>query len=215
MTRRILAEGLGTFLLLVAVVGSGIMGSALAAGNDAVALLANALATGCALYVLITVLGPVSGAHFNPAVTLVFLGLRQISATVAAAYVVVQIAGGVLGVLAAHAMFDQPILQVSTTLRDGPHLAFAEVTATFGLLFTILGGIRFASVQVPALVAAYITGAYWFTASTSFANPAVTIARTLTDTFAGIAPASAPAFIGAQLAGAVLALLVVPRLFTD
>jgi glycerol uptake facilitator-like aquaporin len=203
--RRVSAEVLGTALLLAVVVGSGIMGERLAGGNVAIALLGNTLATGAGLVVLITVFGPVSGAHFNPAVTLAFALRREIGAGLALAYVAAQVVGGVLGVLAAHAMFAEPILQVSTKLRDGPGQAFSEFTATFGLLATILGAVRFRPDFTPVAVGLYITSAYWFTASTSFANPAVTLARTVSDTFAGIAPGSAPAFVAAQLAGAVVA----------
>lgn len=213
--RRLAAEALGTALLLAVVVGSGIMGARLADGNDAIALLGNTLATGAALVVLITVFGPLSGAHFNPAVTLAFALRREIGARLAVAYAVVQAAGAVAGVFAAHAMFAQPILQVSTKLRDGPSQAFSEAVATFGLLLTILGALRFRPEVTPVAVALYITSAYWFTASTSFANPAVTIARSLTDTFAGIAPSSAPAFIAAQLVGALAALALSRWLFTQ
>jgi glycerol uptake facilitator-like aquaporin len=206
--RRLLAEVLGTALLLAVVIGSGIMGERLAGGNVAVALLGNTLATGAGLVVLITIFGPVSGAHFNPAVTLAFALRREIRPGLALAYVAAQVAGGIIGVYAAHAMFAEPILQVSTKLRDGPAQAFSEFVATFGLLATILGAVRFRPVFTPIAVGLYITSAYWFTASTSFANPAVTIARTLSDTFAGIAPSSAPAFITAQLAGAVAAVVV-------
>lgn len=205
--RRLAAEALGTALLLAVVVGSGIMGERLAGGNDAIALLGNTLATGAGLVVLITVFGPISGAHFNPAVTLVFAARREIGWRLAAAYVAVQVVAAVGGVAAAHAMFAEPLLQVSARLRDGPAQAFSEGVATFGLLATILGTVRFRPDITAVAVGLYITAAYWFTASTSFANPAVTIARSLTDTFAGIAPTSAPAFIGAQLAGAALAAL--------
>jgi glycerol uptake facilitator-like aquaporin len=203
--RRLAAEALGTALLLAVVVGSGIMGERLAGGNDAIALLGNTLATGAALVVLITIFGPLSGAHFNPAVTLVFAFRREIGWPLAAGYVAVQAAAGVAGVFTAHAMFAEPILQASTKLRDGPAQAFSEAVATFGLVLTILGTLRFRPGFTPAAVGLYITAAYWFTASTSFANPAVTLARSLTDTFAGIAPTSAPAFIAAQLAGAAAA----------
>ena len=205
LSRRLAAEALGTGLLLAVVVGSGIMGARLSGGNDAIALLGNTLATGAALVVLITVFGPISGAQFNPAVTLVFWLRREIAWRPALAYVAVQIAGALTGVAVAHAMFAEPILQVSTRLRDGPAQAFSEAVATFGLVGVILGAIRFKPAFTPMAVGLYITAAYWFTASTSFANPAVTIARSLTDTFAGIAPHSAPAFIAAQLAGAVAA----------
>lgn len=203
--RRLAAEGLGTALLLVGVVGSGIMAAALSTGNTGVALLANAIATGAVLYVLITIFGPISGAHFNPAVTLAFALTRAIAPGRAVAYVAVQVVGGILGVWLAHAMFDLPILQASTTERVGPGQWTAEGVAAFGLVLTIFGGLRHAPAQVPALVAAYITGAYWFTASTSFANPAVTIARSLSDTFAGILPAHVGPFIAMQLIGAVVA----------
>lgn len=203
--RRLAAEALGTALLLAIVIGSGIMGERLAGGNVAIALLGNTLATGAGLVVLITILGPISGAHFNPAVTLVFALRREIAWPMAAAYILVQIAAGVLGVWLAHAMFALPIWQVSEKLRDGPAQALAEVVATFGLVATILGAVRFRPQATPVAVGLYITSAYWFTASTSFANPAVTIARALSNTFAGIAPSSAPAFIAAQVAGAVAA----------
>jgi glycerol uptake facilitator-like aquaporin len=181
------------------------MGDRLAGGNVAIALLGNTLATGAGLVVLITIFGPLSGAHFNPAVTLVFALRREIGAGEALAYVAVQVVGAILGVWAAHAMYGEAIMQVSTKLRDGPAQAFSEAVATFGLVGTILGAIRFRSDATPMLVGLYITSAYWFTASTSFANPAVTIARSLSNTFAGIAPSSAPVFIGAQLVGATAA----------
>jgi glycerol uptake facilitator-like aquaporin len=206
--RRLLAEGLGSALLLAVVIGSGIMGDRLAGGNVAIVLLGNTLATGAGLVVLITIFGPVSGAHFNPAVTLAFALRREIAPGLALAYVAAQVAGGVLGVYAAHAMFAEPILQVSAKLREGPAQALSEFVATFGLLATILGAVRFRPDFTPVAVGLYITSAYWFTASTSFANPAVTIARMLSNTFAGIAPSSAPAFIAAQLAGAVAAVVV-------
>jgi len=207
-SRRLAAEMLGTAMLLAIVIGSGIMGDRLAGGNIAVALLGNTLATGAGLMVLITVFGPLSGAHFNPAVTLAFALRREITPGLALAYIQAQIIGGVLGVLAAHAMFAEPIMQVSAKLRNGPAQAFSEFIATFGLLATILGSVRFRPDFTPVAVGLYITSAYWFTASTSFANPAVTIARTLSNTFAGIAPSSAPAFIGAQLAGTFGAVVV-------
>ncbi len=213
-SQKLLAEGLGTAFLLVGVVGSGIMGAALADGNVAIALLANAIATGCILYVIITTLGPVSGAHFNPAVTLAFLLRGEISVADAIPYVIVQIIGGILGVWAAHVMFDLSILQASTTDRTGVAQWFSEVLATFGLLFVIFGGLKSRPDAVPTLVALYITGAYWFTSSTSFANPAVTIARGFSDTFAGINPAHIPMFIGMQIVGVGVAALVLPRLFS-
>ncbi|MEJ6394859.1 MIP/aquaporin family protein [Gymnodinialimonas sp. 2305UL16-5] len=213
LLQRLAAEGLGTLFLLVAVVGSGIMAADLSPDNIGVALLANAVATGVALYVLITIFGPVSGAHFNPAVTLVFALRGEIAPVLAIAYVAVQIVGGVLGVWLAHVMFDLPVLQISVTARSGPGQWVAEVTASFGLVLTILGGLRHAPGQVAALVGAYITGAYWFTASTSFANPAVTIARSFSDTFAGIGPGDAPLFIVMQIVGAILAVLVARLIF--
>ncbi len=205
LTRRLVAEALGTAALLATVVGSGIMGETLSGGNVAIALLANAIATGAILVVLILVLGPVSGAHFNPAVTLAFLLRREIPPSDAALYVSVQVAGGILGVFAAHAMFDIAILQSSATARTGGGQWFAEVIATFGLVATILGAVRFRPEAVAYAVGLYITAGYWFTASTSFANPAVTVARALTDTFSGIMPAHAPGFVLAQVAGAALA----------
>ncbi|PXA78037.1 aquaporin family protein [Caulobacter sp. D4A] len=204
-SRRLVAEALGSALLLAVVVGSGIMGERLAGGNVAIALLGNTLATGAALVVLIGVFGPISGAHFNPAVTLVAALRRELPWRLALAYPVVQVAGAVLGVWVAHAMFGEPVVQVSTKLRAGGAQALAEVVATFGLVATILGTVRFRPDSTPMAVGLYITAAYWFTASTSFANPAVTIARSLSDTFAGIAPSCVPAFILAQLAGALLA----------
>lgn len=205
MPRRLAAEALGTALLLAIVIGSGIMGERLAGGNAAIALLGNTLATGAGLVVLITVFGPVSGAHFNPVVTLVFALRGEVGRSAAIAYAAAQTFGAVLGVWAAHLMFAEPVIQVSTKLRDGPAQAFAEAVASFGLLLTILGTLRARADAVPMMVGLYITAAYWFTASTSFANPAVTIARSLSDTFAGIAPSSVPAFILAQVIGALVA----------
>lgn len=211
--QRLAAETLGTALLLAVVIGSGIMGSRMAAGNDALALLGNTLATGAALVVLITIFGPVSGAHFNPAVTAVFALRKEIPASTAGLYILAQAAGGILGVFAAHAMFAETVLQVSEKLRDGPAQWWSEFVATFGLLLTILGTIRFRPSFTAAAVGLYITAAYWFTASTSFANPAVTVARALSDTFAGIAPSSAPAFIVSQFAGAAAAAVLAGWLF--
>lgn len=205
LPRRLVAEGLGTAFLLAIVVGSGIMGDRLSGGNVAIALLANALATGAGLSVLILIFGPLSGAHFNPAVTLAFLLRREIGAADSLAYVLVQVLAGALGVMIAHVMFAEPVIQASTTLRSGGAQWTAEVVATFGLVATILGCLRARPEAVPYAVGLYITAAYWYTASTSFANPAVTIGRTLTDTFSGIAPGDAPAFILAQIVGAVLA----------
>ncbi len=206
LARQLTAEGLGTALLLAVVVGSGIMGERLAGGNDAVALLGNTLATGAALVVLITVFGPISGAHFNPVVTLVFALRRQIGWRRALAYAAVQFPAAIGGVWVAHLMFAEPVWQLSTKLRDGPAQGFSEAVATFGLVATILGTLRARPDFTPVAVGLYITAAYWFTASTSFANPAVTVARALSDTFAGIAPASAPLFIVGQILGAGAAL---------
>ncbi|MDP3854192.1 MIP/aquaporin family protein [Phenylobacterium sp.] len=214
MIRRHAAEGLGTAWLLAVVVGSGIMAERLAGGNVAIALLGNTLATGAALYGLITIFGPISGAHFNPAVSLVFALRRELAWGEAAGFVAVQVLGAVLGVWAAHAMFEEPIWQVSAKLRDGPAQVFSEAIATFGLIVTILGAVRFRPEATPAAVGLYITAAYWFTASTSFANPAVTLARSLSDSFAGIAPASAPGFLLGQAAGALAAWLVGGWLFS-
>ncbi len=211
--KALAAEALGTALLLAVVVGSGIMGETLANGNAAVALLGNTLATGAALVVLITIFGPLSGAHFNPLVTMLFAARRALPWPLAAAYIAVQTCGAILGVWAAHLMFAQPVLQVASKLRDGPAQAFAEGVATFGLFATILGSVRFRPQATPAMVGLYITAAYWFTASTSFANPAVTIARSLTDTFAGIAPASAPGFMLGQVLGAAVAAVTLAWLF--
>lgn len=207
MQRAWLAEGLGTSLLLATVVGSGIMGQALSPDNLAVALLANAAATAGALYVLVTVLGPISGAHFNPAVTLAMRLQGSLDTRTAAAYVIAQCAGALAGVMLAHAMFDLPLLQPGVRARTGSAQWLSEGVATFGLLLTILLGLRHRAQAIPTLVAGYIFAAYWFTASTSFANPAVTLARALTQTFAGIRPLDAPAFIAAQLLGTALALL--------
>lgn len=202
-------------MLLAIVIGSGIMGERLAGGNVAIALLGNTLSTGAGLVVLITMFGPLSGAHFNPAVTLVFATRRELDVRAAAAYVVVQVIGAVLGVWAAHLMFAEDVLQVSTKLRDGPAQAFSEAVATFGLVAAILGSLRFRPEATPFIVGLYITAAYWFTASTSFANPAVTVARSLSNTFAGIAPSSVPAFIIAQLAGAAIAAALCGWLFRE
>ena len=205
LSQKLVAEALGTALLLATVVGSGIMGDSLSGGNVAIALLANAIATGAILVVLILIFGPVSGAHFNPAVTLSFALQKVISWNESVLFVGAQIVGGVLGVILAHGMFDQELMQISTTERSGAGQSLAEIVATFGLVATILGCVRFRTEAVPYAVGLYITAGYWFTASTSFANPAVTLARMLTDTFAGINPANAPLFIVMQLVGAVLA----------
>ena len=213
--RRLAAEYIGTAFLLATVVGSGIMAERLAGGNVAIALLGNTLPTGAILVVLITMLGPISGAHFNPAVTLIFTLRREIGLSLAVAYVAVQIVGGVTGVWAAHLMFEEELLQFSTKSRTGGAQWFAEGVATFGLVFTILATLKSRADAVPMAVGLYITAAYWFTASTSFANPAVTIARSLSDTFAGISPVHMPGFVLAQLAGAVAALLVCRWLLRD
>jgi glycerol uptake facilitator-like aquaporin len=214
LAQRAAAEALGTAFLLAAVIGSGIMAERLAGGNGALALLCNTLPTGAVLTVLILIFGPLSGAHFNPAVSLVF-GLRgELPWALIGAYVGAQLCGAVAGVWAAHAMFELPVWQLSVHVRSGPGQWFAEAVATFGLLLTILGCVARAPQAVAYAVGLYITAAYWFTASTSFANPVVTIARALSDTFAGIAPANVPAFIAAQLAGAACAMLLAPWLWT-
>ena len=204
--RRLLAEALGTLLLLATVVGSGIMGTALSGGNDGIALLANAAATAGSLYVLIEVLGPISGAHFNPAVTLAMRLRGDMRTAEACAYVVVQVVAAIAGVLLAHAMFDQPLLQPGIHARSGGAQWLSEGVATAGLVLTILLGLRHRPQAIPALVASYIFAAYWFTASTSFANPAVTLARALTRSFAGIRPHDVGGFVLAQFAGALLAI---------
>ncbi len=205
--RRLAAECIGTALLLAVVVGSGIMGERLAGGNTAIALLANSLATGGALAALILVFGPVSGAHFNPVVSLALAVGGWQSWRDVPAYIIAQCLGAIAGVWIAHLMFAEPVLQVSARLRDGPAQLFSEVVASFGLLTVIFGCIR-RDAEAAWAVAVWIVAAYWFTASTSFANPAVTLARCLTDTFAGIRPQDAPGFIGAQLTGAALAALL-------
>ena len=211
--RRLAAEGLGSFFLFAAVIGSGIMAANLSRGNDAVALLGNTLATGAMLFVLITMLGPISGAHMNPAVSLVAASRQELSWRDALAYILVQLVFGVLGAWAAHLMFDLPTLQLSVKARHGLGQFAGEFIATFGLILTILGTVRFRREWVPASVALYIVAAYWFTSSTSFANPAITVARSLTNSFAGIAPHDVPMFIVAQLVGAATAALVARFLF--
>jgi glycerol uptake facilitator-like aquaporin len=206
--QRLGAELLGTALLLATVIGSGIMGERLAGGNVAIALLANTLATGAILVVLVTMLGPISGAHLNPAVTMVFRLRREIAPAEAGGYVAAQLAGAVLGVLAAHLMFDEPLLQASAKVRAGPAQWLSEWVATFGLVTTILLTLQASRAAVPMAVGLYIAAAYWFTASTSFANPAATLARALSDTFAGIRPLDVASFIAAQLLGAAAALWV-------
>jgi glycerol uptake facilitator-like aquaporin len=207
LAQRAVSEALGTAFLLAAVVGSGIMAQKLAGGNEALALLCNTIPTGAILTVLILVFGPLSGGHFNPAVSLAFALRRQLSWPDTAAYIAVQIIGGVIGVWIAHLMFELPVLQVSLHARTGAGQWIAEFVATFGLLLTILGCVARTPAAVPYAVGLYITSAYWFTASTSFANPAVTLARALSDTFAGIAPAGVAAFIAAQFAAMVAAVL--------
>jgi glycerol uptake facilitator-like aquaporin len=204
--REVLAEAIGTALLLAAVVGSGIMAERLSGGSVGLALLANAIATGGALYALIVMFGPISGAHFNPVVTLALAGRGECGRDRVVPFIIAQVVGAVLGVWLAHLMFDLPLLQVSTKVRFGLGQWTAEATATFGLVLLILLGVRKQSAGLPAAVAVYIVGAYWFTASTSFANPAVTIARSLSNTFAGIAPADAPGFIVAQVVGTAVAM---------
>jgi len=206
--RRLAAEGIGTGFLLAAIIGSGIMGDRLSGGIAGIALLANSLATGCALAVLIAVLQPISGAHLNPAVTLALAWEREIAWRDVLPYLLVQVAGAFAGVAAAHIMFGEPLFSASIKVRAGPPQWLSEALATFGLLLVILGCARQGIRGLPYLVAAYITAAYWFTSSTSFANPAVTLARSASNTFAGIRPDDMPAFIVAQLAGALVASFV-------
>jgi len=215
MTQTLVAEFVGTLMLLATVVGSGIMGETLAAGNTAVALWGNTAATGAILVVLIMIFGPFSGAHFNPAVTLVFFAKGQLTRLEAAAYIAIQIVAGVVGVMLAHAMFDQDLVQTSVHARTGTGQWISEGVATFGLLAAILGTVRYRVEAVPYAVGLYITAGYWFTASTSFANPAVTIARSFTNTFSGIAPADVLAFIAAQIVGAFIALFLFRILETN
>jgi len=213
LVRRIAAEGVGSFFLFACVIGSGIMAEKLSGGNIAVALLGNTLATGSILFVLITMLGPISGAHMNPAVSLVAGARRELRWGDAAAYIVAQFAFGILGAWAAHLMFGLPTLQLSVKARTGLGQWTGEYIATFGLILTILGTVRYRQPWVPATVALYITAAYWFTSSTSFANPAITVARSLTNSFAGIAPQDVPMFVLAQLLGAASAALLAGWLF--
>jgi glycerol uptake facilitator-like aquaporin len=214
LPRRLLAEGLGTAILVATVIGSGIMADRLAGGNQAIALLGNTLPTGAILVVIITILAPVSGAHFNPAVTLVFAMRGAAPWSEVGPYVLVQCVGGIAGTVIAHLMFDLAPLAVGTTARSGPSQWLAEAVATFTLILAILGGLRFAPTAIPWLVGLTITAAYWFTASTSFANPAVTLARSFTTTFAGIAINHVPAFVIAQLIGATIAALTATALFS-
>ena len=215
LSRRLFAEWFGTMMLVATVVGSGIMAERLAGGNVALALLGNTIATGAILVVLISILGPVSGAHFNPAVSFAFALRRTIAPHIAVLYVLWQIIGGLCGTVLAHLMFEEPLFQISVNLRSGPAQYASEFIATLGLLAVIFGGIRFTQTAIPWLVGLYITAAYWFTASTSFANPAVTIARTFTESFSGIAPTDMPFFIIAQLFGAAAANLICGWLFTE
>ncbi len=213
MNRRLAAEFLGTAFLLATVIGSGVMGSNLSGGNIALALLGNTIPTGAILVVLILIFGPISGAHFNPAVSVAFALRRELPWREVGLYVAAQVIGAVLGVLAAHLMFDLPLLQLSSKVRTGAGQWFAEFVATFGLLLTIFGCVARTPSAVPYAVGLYITAAYWFTASTSFANPAVTIARAFSDTFAGIAPANVFAFVLAQFAGMAASVMVAKQLW--
>lgn len=215
LAQKLAAEALGSFFLFAAVIGSGVMAESLAGGNIAIALLANTIATGAILYVLIAMLGPISGAHFNPAVTFAFLLRREIGVRQAVFYVLAQITAGALGAWAVHLMFDLPILQLSTKARAGIGQWSGEFIATFGLVLVILTLLRHRAEAIPAGVSLYIVGAYWFTSSTSFANPAITVVRSLSDTFAGIAPADAPLFIAGQMAGAMCAVFVARWLLAD
>jgi glycerol uptake facilitator-like aquaporin len=215
LPRRLAAEAIASFFLFACVIGSGIMASNLAQGNDAVALLANTIATGAILFVLITVLGPISGAHMNPAVSLVAAFRRELGWSDAGAYIAIQLGFGILGAWTAHLMFDLPAFQTSAKARTGLGQWLGEGIATFGLILTILGTVRHRPSAVPAAVGLYITAAYWFTSSTSFANPAITAARSLSDTFAGISPTDVPAFVVSQLIGAVLAALAGRQLFDE
>jgi len=213
LARRLAAEGIGSFFLFACVIGSGIMAANLSGGNDAIALLSNTVATGAILFVLITILGPISGAHMNPAVSLVAASRHELGWTDTLAYIAAQFTFGILGAWAAHRMFDLPTLELSVKARSGLGKGLSEFIATFGLIFTILGTVRYRERWVPATVGLYITAAYWFTSSTSFANPAITVARSLTNTFAGIAPRDVPLFIVAQLLGAGCAAMAARWLF--
>ena len=215
LARRLAAEGLGSFFLFATVIGSGIMAEKLSAGNDAIALLGNTMATGAMLFVLITMLGPISGAHMNPAVSLVAASRGELGWRDAATYIATQLSFGIFGAWAAHLMFELPILQYSVKSRTGAGQWLGEAIATFGLILTILGTVRYRPQAVAASVALYISAAYWFTSSTSFANPAITIARSLSDTFAGIAPYDVPLFIVAQLLGAACAAVLANALFIE
>ncbi len=214
MERNLFAEGLGTLILVMCGIGTGIMGMGLAGGSLALTLFAVAFATGLILYLLITILGPISGAHLNPAVTLYLLIQRRIGGAYAMCYIAAQVIGALLAVLLTHAMFGLPLIQTATTARTGANLWLSEGVATFGLMLTIAGAMRHAPAQLPALVGAWIASAFWFTGSASFANPALTLARSLTDTFTGIQFAHVPAYIAAQLIAAVLAAVTLPKLFS-
>ncbi|MDG2156857.1 MAG: aquaporin family protein [Amylibacter sp.] len=213
--RAYLSEFTGTTILLATVIGSGIMGETLANGNTAIALLGNTIATGAILYVLITIFGPISGAHFNPTVTVAMLIAKKITAKDAIIFIILQILGAGLGVLIAHGMFELDIFQISSKLRQGASQGFSEIIATFGLILVIFGGLKLRADAIPALVGFYITSAYWFTASTSFANPAVTLARSLSDTFAGINPSNIIMFISCQFIGMLVALILVKYIFSE
>lgn len=213
--RRLTSEALGTLMLLTIVIGSGIMGDRLSGGNAAIALLGNTAATGAGLVVLISIFGPISGAHFNPMVTATFAARGEMPWSLAVAYVAIQIVAAIFGVWLAHAMFAEPILQVSNKFRDGLAQGLAEGVATFGLIATILCALRFRPNATPALVGLYITAAYWFTASTSFANPAVALARCLSNTFAGIAPHSVPLFIASECVGGIVAAVLISWLLDE
>ncbi|MDC0145983.1 aquaporin family protein [Amylibacter sp.] len=213
--RAYLSEFTGTTILLATVIGSGIMGETLANGNAAIALLGNTIATGAILYVLITIFGPISGAHFNPTVTVAMLIAKKITAKEALIFIILQILGAGLGVLIAHGMFELDIFQISSKLRQGASQGFSEIIATFGLILVIFGGLKLRADAIPALVGFYITSAYWFTASTSFANPAVTLARSLSDTFAGISPSNIIMFISCQFIGMLVALILVKYIFSE
>ena len=213
--RKLVAEAIGTFFLFVAVISSGIMAENLATGNAGVALLSNTLAVGAILFVVIAMFGPISGAHFNPAVTLAFVIRREITAGLALAYVAIQLAAGAIGAFAAHIMFEQPMVQIADTNRTGTGQWTGEFIATFGLILTVLLLVRYRPAAIPAAVALYISSAIWFTSSTCFANPAITIARTLSESYTGIAPADAPMFIAAQFAGAIFAVFVAKWLVVE
>lgn len=215
LSRRLVAEGVGSFFLFACVIGSGIMAANLSAGNDAIALLGNTAATAAMLFVLITIFGPISGAHLNPAVSLVAATRGELAWRDTCAYILVQLTFGILGAWTAHLMFDLPTLQVSMKARHGLGQWTGEAIATFGLIMTILGTVRHRAQWVPATVALYIAAAYWFTSSTSFANPAITVARSLSDTFSGISPSDVPLFVVAQLAGAAVAALLAKWLFSE